>query len=363
MSHFSVVICLPGSTPLEDLEDEIGRRMVRWDENRVVEQHRVYEDGGPEEFWWVSSVRRGAEHHRDGTGLKPYKPDELGWSSESSKKTHDEQRADFARDAGWVTRLGRTPTWETVAALYNECYGYGKELARKGDDFDSETLHYDPETGRAYTFSCSNPEAKWDYWRIGGRWGDYFLARPGPGLITAERGWDSPKAEGDGKLRAEGGPKALLDFAAMRDEAEVKANAEYDKWDAACTDTPPARSWPEMYSLVELGEITLDEARRQYNAQPRIVAAKKAGIGEWDCPVETFMSGREEYVAEARRAAVPGYALVTLDEEWVAPGRMGWFGMSSDEPGRRSGYRSAVNAYLEDKLADDDFVVVLDCHI
>jgi hypothetical protein len=67
-------------------------------------------------------------------------------------------------------------------------------------------------------------------------------------------------------------------------------------------------------------------------------------------------------VHAARRAAVPGYALVTLEREWVAPGRMGWFGMSSDGPGEKTGYHIAVNAYL-DALDPNAYVVLVDCHI
>lgn len=364
MSHFSVLICLPAGTPLEKLEDEIGRRMERWNECRDVEPYRDYEEGAAEDFWWVSAVRADAEHHRNGTGIKPHDPDMLGWSSAYTRDTPEEQRAKFAEQAAWSDRLGKCPTWETVARLYNERYGYGTELAQTGDASTSETLHYDPESGRAYTMSTRNPESMWDYWRIGGRWRGYFQVKDrGPGLIAAERSWDSPKAEPGDWVKADGGPKRMLDFEQMRSNAAVEANAEYDKWDAVCAGTPAAQSWQDIASLAQLGEITWDEARRRYNTQPRIEAARQAGLGDWDCPVERFMSGREEFVAEQRRAAVPGYALVTLDEEWVAPGRMGWFGASSDGPGERSGYRSAVNAYLNDKVADDDLLVVLDCHI
>lgn len=371
MSHFAVLICLPASTPMEKLEDEIGRRMERWNEDRDVAPYRVYEEGAAEDYWWVSSVRRGAQELRDGAPSKVRHDDLFKWWSlggayhfTTEAEAEEHERKDRESDARWADRLGEHPTWETVAKLYNERYGHGAEVATADDTSDSETLRYDPESGRAYTISTRNPESMWDYWRIGGRWGDYFLARSGAGLITARRGWDSPERPTDGKVRAEGGPKRLLDFEGMRAEAEVKANAECDKWDAVCADTPVAQGWQEISSLARLGEITWDEARHRYRSQPRIEAARMAGIDAWgDCPVETFLSGREEYVAEQRRGAVPGYALVTLDEEWAAPGRMGWFGMSSDEPGTRSAYRSAVNTYLDDKVAADDFVVVLDCHI
>lgn len=371
MSHFSVLICLPAETPLEHLDDEIGRRMERWNERRDVEPYRDYEEGAAGDYWWVSSVRRGARDLREGAPSQVRYDDVFKqWSVGGSYRFATEaearefERNDRESDAAWSERLGEHPTWEVVARLYNERYGHGAELAKPGDASDSETLNHDPESGRAYTMSTRNPESMWDYWRIGGRWGGYFLvAQNGPGLITSPRGWDSPKPEKDGRGRADGGPKRLLDFDAMREQAGRDANTEYDKWDAVCAATPHADSWPHFCGLVDVGELKIDEARRRYNTQPRIEAARKADLGDWDCPVERFMSGREEFVAEQRRGAVPGYALVTLDEEWVAPGRMGWWGMSSDAPGERSGYRVAVNAYLNDKVADGDFVIVLDCHI
>jgi hypothetical protein len=371
MSHFSVLIILPAGTPPERIENEIGRRLERWNENRDVEPYRDYEEGGPEEYWWVSSVRRGAQELSEGAPSQVryddlFKKWSVGGSyrfdTEAEAKQHE--RDDREKDARWADQLGEHPTWDVVAQLYNECYGHGKELATEGDASDSETLHFDPESGRAYTMSTRNPESLWDYWRIGGRWGGYFIAsKPGVGLLTAHRSWDSPQQPVDDKTRADGGPKRLLDFEAMRGEAETRANGEYDKWEAVCAETPIAQSWAHFCGLVDVGEINRDESRRRYNGQPRIEAAKRAGLGDWDCPVEKFMPGREEYVAEARRGAVPGYALVTLDEEWIAPGRMGWFGMSSDEAGSRSACRSAVNAYLDEKVADDDLLIALDCHI
>lgn len=371
MSHFSVLITLPAGTPPECIEDEISRRMEPWDEGRRVEPYRSYEDGGAGDYWWVAAMQRGAQELREGAPSKVRYDEICKWWSvggsyhfDTEAEARQYERDDREDDARWADRIGEHPTWETVVTLYNEKYGHDKAQAAEGDESDPETLHYDPETGRAYTWSTYNPESKWDYWRIGGRWWGYFLMKErGPGLLCARRDWDAPRYKIGDDRKCDGGPKRYLDFEAMRDEAEVKANAEYDKWDAVCAETPHADSWDHLYGLTTVGEISIDEARRRYNAQPRIAAARKADLGDWDCPVERFMSGREEFVAEQRLAAVPGYALVTLDEQWIAPGRMGWFGMSSEGSGERSGYRHAVNAYLNDKVADDDFVIVLDCHI
>lgn len=363
MSHFPVLICLPADTELPDLRDAIAERMETWNESRDVEPYRNHEDGAPEHFWWVKSVRRGAEHHRHGTGVKPYRPDELGWSSDSSKLAEDEQRAEFARDAELSERLGEHPTWETVAKLYNERFGHhGSEIAANGDDGDSERLRYEPETGRAYTMSTYNPESKWDYWRIGGRWKDYFIAKAyEPGLIFGDRSWDSPKPTHIRERRCDGARIERLDFEAMRTEAERKAAKRYSEWEKVAAKHPPARGWDHFVGLVEAGALPIDTARREYREQPLIAEWDRRG--EWgDCPVTEFLPPREEYLAIARCGAVPAYALVTLDREWIAPGRMGWFGMSTDGPGDREGYHAAVNQYL-DQTNPATLLVVLDCHI
>jgi len=368
MSHFSVLVCVPGEIGQADLDDYLAEVMERWNENRDVPAYRDYEEGAPEDFWWVRAIRAGAEHHRNGTGVLPHHPgDPYGFKRTelTSQQREEQQRARFAEDAAWAQRLGEHPTWDTVVRCYNEDYHPGNELALVGDHSDSGRMHHDPQTGRAYTWRTANPESMWDYWGIGGRWHNYFIAvEDSPALIRAAPDGCSPTGDDSVGLRCDGGPVRLLDLAEMRRRAEVAARTRFDRWERVCDATPPARSWSELAGLVELKEVTAEQARRQYLAQPRIVAALQAKIAhEWgDCPIEEFMGDREEYVLEARRAAVPGYALVTLDRAWVAPGRMGWFGVSSEQRSERSVYHVAVNTYL-DQLDPNTWLVALDCHI
>jgi hypothetical protein len=362
MSHFGVLTCVPGDTDLSKLEDVLGDILAPWDEGLEVQPYRRHEDGSPGDFWWVRSVRRGAELHHAGGGLDA--EDRRSALASRPPATVEEKRAEYAEDARWAERLGERPTWGDVVRLYNEKYHPGNEVAPVGDTSDSERLHYEPESDRAYTWSTYNPESKWDYWRIGGRWAGHFVAKQMVAdLVFSARGWDSPKPADDGLLRCDGGRLSLLDLDAMRDVAAREAHARYDKWEAISAETPSAKPWSHFGGLAELKEITLDEARRRYHSQPRVERAHRDEEFRWgECVIDEFLPPRDEYVAEARRGAVPGYALVTLDREWVAPGRMGWFGMSSDGPGERSGYCVAVNSYL-DQLDPATFVVVVDCHI
>lgn len=251
-----------------------------------------------------------------------------------------------------------------MAEAYNARFHFGNELAQTGDDSDSDRLLVDEE-GRAYTLSTLNPDRKWDYWRIGGRWRNYFIAHEAvPNLITTERAWDSP-ADGPmlDRLRVDGGPVGALDFDAMRDEWAEKQLARYDQWKRIVAQHGEPPAWRDLIGLVELKELTIESARQQYNSHPAIEAAQAADLAGWGEPAEAeFGTTREEFERLSRLAAVPSYALVTLDGEWMAPGQMGWFGMSTDEAGEREAYRIEANRYLE-SLADDVLVVVLDLHI
>lgn len=377
MSHFSVLIALPAGTDLAAIEDEIEARMQRWNEEREVEPYRDYEEGSAGEFWWVDSVRRGAEEARTDAPSRVRYDEMFKWWSIDGAYHFDTEAEAIAfeskhreADAEWAHWLGDAPTWETVVDLYNERFGHGKELAATDDGSStSETMFYEAESDRAYTMSTRNPEGLWDYWRIGGRWGKgYFLLKEaGVGTVRAADSWDSPSEAKPG-IRADGAPKRLIDFEGMREQADVAAMKRWNLWETFAAQWPPARGWSHFRDLASAGQITWDEARAQYGQQP-VIAAQRADRGEigeafgWDCPIDEFATTKEEYGIRARRAAVPGYALVTLDGEWVAPGRMGWFGMSSDGPGEQDGYQIGVNEYIDSKLADDDLLVVLDCHV
>lgn len=356
MSHFGTLVCLPADTKMPELEAVLDNVMARWDENREVEPYRDYETDAPQDATAVWYIRSQAEHHRNGTGVLPYEPDMLGWSSASSKLTPDEQRAKFAEAAKIEATFPEVITWEFAARFTNEHYNYEPD--------NPSYLHLD-EDGRAYTLSTLNPERKWDYWRIGGRWRNYFVAREAvPNLIRSERSWDSP-AEGPvvDRLRVDGGPIGSLDFDVMRDEWAATQLARFDRWREIVAEHGEPPAWRDLMGLRDLGEMDMDTARRTYNTHPAIVEARNADISGWgEGPEEEFGTTREEFERLARLAAVPSYALVTLDGEWMAPGQMGWFGMSSDEAGEREAYRIEANRYLE-SLDPSVLLVVLDLHI
>lgn len=383
MSHYTVMVCLPGH--VEDIGAALDEVLAPFDENKSVEPYRSYEDGSAEEFWWTRSMRRDLEGFRAAEKLgdpERFKADLLAkFAAEAntwdSKSPDDKVRAELL-DYVWAgeraNRIDESPmTWPTLVALYNERWHPAGALAVPGEesDDDEERLYVEDETGRAYKMSTYNPDSKWDYWRIGGRWSGYFVADEAlVDIISPKKHWDGPTWEQyPGRTVCDGGRKRSLDFAAMRDFAADAANERYDTYERLVTEHgATGKPWSHFTGLVDVVDgYTIERARRQYHDQPIVAAHERLSndkkiVGWGDCLIEEFLPPREEYVQQARNAAVPAYALVTLTGEWVAPGRMGWFGMSSDGAGEREGYRGAVSKYL-DELKPDTWLVVVDCHI
>ncbi|MFF0139711.1 hypothetical protein ACFYRN_25060 [Streptomyces sp. NPDC005227] len=314
MSHFPLIVCLP-PTERDTLEDALEAALAPYDENKDVTPYREYTEN------WQDEYASALKYFTEAPDRKPASLDELN-----------------------------------VAAVLSAYQG--------------TTIHEETPEGstavRFYRESTYNPQSKWDWWVLGGRWLGYFLPKPEHDgdrrLIKGRPGVGGNKA---GPGRVDGGPRGLLDFEALRKTKSAEAGAEYDQWTSLVEGLPEAKPWSHYVEQVKAdGEaFPIDRARQEYAAQPRVRKARESARFRWhDDVIRQFSVDRDTYVRCAAEGAVPGFALLDLNGTWVAPGEMGWFGMSTDNEADRSDYQSRVNAYLE-ALPDDALVVVVDCHI
>lgn len=333
MAHYPLVVAT------RSLE-AIPAALAPFDENQHVEPHRRYIPGEPADFCTPAELR--AE-----LGLDPEDP---------------------------------TLTWAKLVAAYNDHY-------RNNPDWH---LYLDDD-GRPYEISTANPQARWDYWTIGGGWSQYFplkdTASPThPALITepptelpnglptglptelftglltespAESGTEAAGSAG-GRIRVPGGPKKLLDLDLMREEAAAEAAALYDTYTALTAGLPEARPRSWFAAQVKRGERDIEQAQAAYRGQPRVQATAHL-VGPSDCPIEEFGVPRDAYIHRGRGLAVPGYATLTLDGRWLTPGLMGRFAISTDDASSRAAYAAVADAYI-DAVAEDVLLVAVDCH-
>jgi hypothetical protein len=372
VSHFSLIVALP---PGSNVQEELEERLAPYDENVESEPYRDYEDCTAEDWWWYRSLTKDAElvANNDHSGILPYYPDQTFSSSASSNKTPEQQWADIVRDAEVYNSLPNPVTWEALVVAHNRYYC-------EGEPYTGSSLYFhEEETDRAYQMSTYNKDSKWDYWRIGGRWGRYFPVRKPlssewlDGLIRTDLSWewrDAPANEVPSPHNVDGGPKSLIDLEKLRNTKVAEAAKDYDDFWEFAKDYPKAQSWMELADTTDPitdpieRRAAIDRQRTVYRTQPLVEAMNQHEKYRrfWDSPLDTYKGDRTEYLEKVRRDAVPGYALLTLDREWVAAGEMGWFGMGSDDADSTKVYKEFANNYI-DNLADDVILVVLDLHI
>jgi hypothetical protein len=211
-----------------------------------------------------------------------------------------------------------------------------------------------------------NPNGKWDWYAIGGRWSGFLPLKEGSGAIPFPRntypmdGSPLPEKCADSALKGD------IDWEGARFVAAQRANKYFKMWEEAVAKHGMPPEWDSALANKLSAEGKLEEYRQQYFDDPRVTAIKEvfpANEHGWMFNAVEEFKGHTllSYVEQERTAALTCYATITHDEGWIAPGDMGWFGMSSDGRADRAAYTKKVYDIIE-SLADDTPITIVDCH-
>jgi hypothetical protein len=182
--------------------------------------------------------------------------------------------------------------------------------------------------------SKGNPDGKWDWWVIGGRWQGFWKAKPGAESLLGESGSFANSAEHDADVIR----KCDIDFTAAREEAAKRIS---DLWDEMMLITDPTK---------------------------RSAFSYQHGLSE--------ILGRDKSIQRAvSNAEGTSHALIDLDGEWHVSGDM-WTRPDYQEllkESNRDRFRS-VSKELEDEwdqivfptlwraIPDNAIVALVDYH-
>jgi hypothetical protein len=244
--------------------------------------------------------------------------------------------------------------------IKKEWEGADEETREKYKDFDSyATGYHGYEDNHGLYGYWHNPNTKWDWYQLGGRWTGFFKLKEGadgeagtPGLSTdsAEPGYADVVMKKD------------IDFKSMMNEASKKAGETYDQIHEIIKGCDPIQSWEHIREVMFPGKI--DEARAFYHAQPAV-----AKLNEWNqknnhklfgVSLENFQVSREDYCLDAARGSFVPFAVVK-EGQWCERGEMGWWGMTSNETSKSKW--TAQVAQLIDELPGETILSLYDCHI
>jgi len=175
----------------------------------------------------------------------------------------------------------------------------------------------------------TNPNKKWDWWEIGGRWSGRLLNKSG---------------EACDFLR-----KSDLDLELLQQKAIEGAAKRYD----AAHDIIDGRPIPKWSEIRDAHEI--EEARKIYQSDPVIKDFREIIDSFGD--VEEFAVSRETYLENARKNALGIFAVV-IGGKWFGRGEMGWWGCVFDE---KADWLDIFNKILSE-IPDNFWLTVVDCH-
>lgn len=282
MSHFPVAVIVHDGASLDDLlapyqENNMGDCPKKYMEFVDTEdKHRgEYETGMTEKV-----------KTPDGRLLEPFDeefrvPGTFGFGTDTHK---------VPEGAGY----------EKVDIKFTELYSTFEEYMADYHGYDER----DPDTGK-YGY-WENPNAKWDWWQIGGRYSNWFETKDG-------------RKVSDCKVR---------DMDRTPDEAAREKALRF--WEIVVEGSPMRPGEEKPFNF-----YTPSYYLEQYGT-------------------------KEEYAAE--QAGDAPWAFITPDGVWHEKGEMGWFAAHDANQDTRRTFNAAWEEAIA-ATAPDDWVVLVDCHI
>lgn len=288
-----------------------------------------------------------------------------------TKSTHKVKGPDGSLYWSWDEKFRKPGTFGTGSDTHAIPSGYVevevpfKELYPTFEAF-AEDYHghksRDEQKGR-YGY-WENPNRKWDWYELGGRWTGYFPLKPGAEGITGRPGLMTDPAK---KGYADAALLKDIDIERAQREEEVEARAKFAKWRRCFESFGRPESWEEVKTRIcgdgeSFDSTKLDEARAFYNGQVAIVECNKEFGGHyWGCPVEDFGFLEEVYVDKRKYGALVPFAVVK-DGQWYERAEMGWFAITSNETMTYEDWCVQFHKMIAE-LPGDTLISMYDCHI
>lgn len=171
MSHFTVTVVLPGSLEPEQLHDALTAALAPFDETLEMPSYVEYT-----KQQLIDKGRKEIEEYRDGPYAK-YLADPVKYLADCCNPQHAHYLVGDTESGGFPAKLKWTD---------EQVYADQIRWCEPGD------IGADGEV-----YSTYNPQSKWDWWLIGGRWRDAWRLKPGATSgLASQSSWasDAPKS-------------------------------------------------------------------------------------------------------------------------------------------------------------------------
>jgi len=295
MSHFAVIL----------IGNDIEEQLAKYDENLEMPRYVEYTK---EEL--IANERQSIEEYKNDTYAE-YLSDPIKYAENSTNDNH-------------------------LKYLKEE---FPKKLTMTDEEiYELATKWYDPEdigeNGEVY--STRNPNSKWDWYEVGGRWAGTIAVKDGVeiDMPNFSWGWDADSRE---KVIAEG---TKTDSAYVRDIDFSKMHRTEEDYKEAL------RYWELIVEGVKPKNKVEEEQIKFTWYKPEYYIERYKNK-------ETFAKCRSSFSMWA----------VVKDGEWYEKGKMGFWAMSDETHDEAVDWEmNFFDRFLKD-LPEDTLITVVDCHI
>lgn len=248
---------------------------------------------------------------------------------------------------------------EEVTCYFKDTYKTFEEFVDKWHGVEER----DPKTGR-YGY-WENPNAKWDWYEVGGRWPGLLRIKSGGAKISEPQhgalevmfsGHSDSELKEFEENQVDSALCGDVDWDYLRKINSEEAGEQYDKViEANGGPIENFISWKEIRD--EKYPDNIDKAKDEYNKQDSVVKTKD--VIRWRDDLEDYMVSREEYCQKAYNQNLT-FAILH-NGQWWEKGEMGWWGCVRNEKDDDT----VSNEYWDiiSKIGPEEVVTVVDCHI
>ncbi|AFU87975.1 hypothetical protein CcrColossus_gp105 [Caulobacter phage CcrColossus] len=399
MSHFALVVVT--TTNSKDQLKEVLQPFHEFECTGISDQYVVEVDDTDEKRASYETAKRRRYRSPDGALHDPY--DNIYFRDLTADELKQAGTEKFARipglfihdqdwndGRGYRSKVHFVPTgWEDVEVPVKEFSSLRDYIADETDrkvivqgglpDYDDQHKHgytiVDAKGEVVKTVRRTNPNAKWDWWEIGGRYRGRLLSK---GVF----GYQGRPGTFNNDTYHQGGSDGLLkgeiDFERMRrlnvekhlglvEEAYAKmGDVSREEVKALCIEYADLfnKVMRPKFAAIDAGTWKDGNVWEKANAEsPRFEE-----LGKLLDPFYDYFNGagfdRDIGDPWAWAEAIPpltAYAYLGTDGVWRASGEMGWFGISSKEKDSGEWNREFAKALAA--VPDHHMIWVVDCHI